>query len=225
MNISDNERFHELAHKALAKQATPGEQRELRALIAENPKLKEELEQIGGETSVLRELLPLLEDLQQPPRGIPHLLMERLKSEVGEVIDANAESKSEIVDVLARLEKWARQQVGASRDEVMAMIAVLRESILSGGSEEPVAEAAMLRAPEIAHTEPRLREEAEAGARAEEKRNRQAELERRLVSLEARIRQAEEITHACRDEVRALLEAFLREREAGAEHRGRNPNP
>lgn len=46
MNTGDNERFHELAHKALAKQATQAEQRELRALIAEDPKLKEEMEHL-----------------------------------------------------------------------------------------------------------------------------------------------------------------------------------
>ena len=84
MNTGDNERFHELAHKALAKRATQPKQWELRALIAENPKLKEEMEHLGGEAGVIRELLPLLADLQQHPRVIPHALMDRLRTEVGE---------------------------------------------------------------------------------------------------------------------------------------------
>jgi hypothetical protein len=61
----------------------------------------------------------------------------------------------------------------------------------------------------------------------EEKRKREAEIEGRLRSLETRIRQSEEITHECRNEVRGLLEAFAREREAGEalERMGQNPKP
>ena len=57
MNISDDERFHELAHKALANEAQPAEQAELQALIAENPKLKEEFEQMGPESAAARDYL------------------------------------------------------------------------------------------------------------------------------------------------------------------------
>jgi hypothetical protein len=45
----------------------------------------------------------------------------------------------------------------------------------------------------------------------------EAELESRLRALEARVCRVEEITHACRDEVRGLLVAFARSREAKAE--------
>lgn len=232
MNTGDNERFHELAHKALAKKTTPAEQRELRALIAEDPKLKEEMEHLGGEAGVIRELLPLLEDLQQQPRGIPHDLMDRLRTEVGEVLDANAKSKNEIVDLLTRLEKWARQQVGASREEVTALVALLRGSLLAREGEGWGAEPAMLRQSDLttmrdshfAYAAPRLMEAVEARSREEEVRSR-AELEKRLLSVEARLRHAEEITHECRAEVRALLETLSHERERGAERRASNPNP
>lgn len=232
MNTGDNERFHELGHKALAKQATQAEQRELRALIAENPKLKEEMEHLSDEAGVIRELLPLLEDLQQQPRGIPDLLMDRLRTEVGEVLDANAKSKNEIVDLLMRLEKWARQQVGASREEVTALVALLRGSLLAREGEGRGAEPAMLRQSDLttmrgshfAYAAPRLMEAVEARSREEELRSR-AELEKRLLSVEARLRQAKEITHECRAEVRALLETLSRERERGAERRASNPNP
>ena len=232
MNTGDNERFHELAHKALAEKATQAEQRELRALIAEDPKLKEEMEHLGGEAGVIRELLPLLEDLQQQPRGIPDDLMERLRTEVGEVLDANAKSKNEIVDLLTRLEKWARQQVGASREEVTALVALLRGSLLAREGEGRGAEPAMLRQSHLAtmrgshfaHAAPRLMEAVEARSREEEDRSR-AELEIRLLSVGARLQQAEGITPKCRAEVLALLETLSRERERGAERRASNPNP
>lgn len=116
MNIGDNERFHVLAHKALSKQATPAEQRELRSLITENPKLKEEMEELGGEAAIIREVLPLLEDLEQPPSGVPHPLMDRLKREVGEVIDANRKSKGDLRELLSKLEDWAhRRRAPAAR--------------------------------------------------------------------------------------------------------------
>lgn len=151
---------------------------------------------------------------------------------MGEVLDANAKSKSEIVDLLARLEKWARQQVGASREEVTALVALLRGSLLAREGEGRGAEPAMLRQSDLttmrgsnfAYAAPRLMEVVEARSREEEVRSR-AELEKRLLSVEARLRQAEGITHECRDEVRALLETLSRERERGAERKASNPNP
>jgi anti-sigma factor RsiW len=58
MNMSNEERFHELAHKALSKEAQVAERAELQTLIAENPKLKEEFEQMGAESAAAREILP-----------------------------------------------------------------------------------------------------------------------------------------------------------------------
>jgi len=225
MNTIENERFHELAHRALAKQAAPAEQRELGAMIAENPNLKEELERMGGEAAVLREILPLLEDLQHPIPDIPPPPMTRLRKEVGEAFAARAKSKNELGELLGRLENWARKQAGSSCGEVMAMVSVLRGSILGARGEDLQFEEAMIRAPEIAYGAPRLREEAEANVRAQELRRRQDELMRRLRSLESRIRQAEEISHDCRNEVRGLLEAFAREREIVPERPWQDINP
>lgn len=233
MNISDNdERFHELAHKALAKKAAPAEHRELRALIAENPKLKEDLAQMGGEAAVLREILPLLEDLQHPMRDIPAPPMERLRAEVGEVFEARRKSKGELRELLGKMEDWAHRQAGASREEITALVALLRESLLAREGEGRGAEPAMLRQSDLttmrgshfAHAAPRLMEAVEARLIEEEVRSR-AELEKRLLSVEARLRQAEGIAHECRDEVRALLETLSRERERGAERGASNPNP
>lgn len=222
MNISSNERFHELAHKALAKEASPAEHRELKALIAENPKLKEEIEQMGGEAVVLRELLPLLEELQHPVPNIPAPPMERLGREVGGVFRARAKSKGDLRELLGKLEDWAHRQADASREEVAALVALLRGSLLEEECDAAPAEMMMLRSPEIGYPAPRLREKVAERAR-EEAAQRQREMERRLLSLEGRIREAEEITRKCRDEMRGLLEAFARDRDAGVERRGQNP--
>ncbi len=220
MNISDNDRFHELAHKALTKQATPVEQRELGAMIAENPKLKVEMEQLGGEAAVVREILPLLEALQHPVPNIPAPPMDRLRSEVGSVFESRGKSKAELGDLLSRLEKWARQQAGASREEVTAMVNVLRSSLLGGGTEELMADVRMLSASKLAPAAPRLLEEAESYALADESKRRQEELEERLRSIDKRLRQAEEISSDCRKEMHQLLEFIGREKESSGKRRG-----
>src|SRR5437899_3338719 len=107
MNIRDEERFHELAHKALANENQANEQAELQTLITEHPKLKEEFERIRTETAVAREILPMLEDLKYPQKGIPRPPMRRLRKETREVfISYGAESKRELHDLIAALEAW-----------------------------------------------------------------------------------------------------------------------
>lgn len=107
-----------------------------------------------------------------------------------------------------------------------ALVALLRGSLLEREreGEATLADMAMLRSPEVGYAAPRLREEL-AGRARDEAARRQEEMEKRLVSLEARLGKSEEITRECRDEVRRLLEAFARIRESGAETRGQIPNP
>jgi hypothetical protein len=225
MNIGNEERFHELAHKALAKEAQPAEQAELRALIAENPKLKEEFEQMGVETSAARELLPLLEDLQHSHGRIPPPPMQRLQKAVREVFEPRPESQGEVRELLARLEKWAGRQIGAERERIVELISFLRESLSAQGGAPVAGQMATLRSRQARYApSPMLQEEILACAlppEREEARPEEEELESRLRALEVRIRRAEEITHECRDEVRGLLEAFARNREVKAERRGK----
>ena len=229
MNIGNEERFHELAHKALAKEAQSAEQAELRALIAENPKLKEEFEQMGAESSAAREILPLLEDIQHPQERIPPPPMQRLQKAVREVFEPRAESPGELRELLARLEQWASRKMGAERERMRELIGFVRESLSAQGSAPAAGEMATLHSRRLRYAAaPMLQEEVHACAipvEPEETKTQEAELEDRLRALEARIRRAEEITHECRDEVRGLLEAFARQREAGAKRRGKNPNP
>lgn len=215
MNMSD-ERFHELAHKALGKEATPAEQRELRALIAEKPALKEELEQMSTEVAAVREILPLLEDIEHPRHGTPAPPMQRLQRQVQEVFKQKPESPGELRELLARLESWAGRKMGAERKHLMELISSIRQS-MSAPSGEVFAEAAMLQAPMARYAaRRRLSEEAEfrvARETEEEAKKRESEFEDRLRSLEARLQQAEQIAHECQEEMRGLIKAFARERE------------
>ena len=54
----NDERFCELAHKALAKEAQPAEQAELQTLFTGDPTLKSEFEEMGAEAAIAREILP-----------------------------------------------------------------------------------------------------------------------------------------------------------------------
>ncbi len=231
MNISDEERFHELAHKALANKAQPAEQAELRALIAENPELKEEFEQLGVESSLVQEILPLLEDIEHPRPDTPHPPMQRLQKEIRAVFEPRPESPGEVRELLGKLEKWAARQIGAERERIMELISFLRESLSAAVPEPPVGMMAMLMENRVhidLTPDPTLREEAEARAThepAEETRRREVEFENRLRSLEERIRHAEEITHECGEEVRGLLEAYERVREMSERKWAQSPNP
>jgi plasmid stabilization system protein ParE len=180
------------------------------------------MEQMGGEAAVLREILPLLEDLQHPVPNIPAPPMDRLRSEVGAVFESREKSKAELGDLLSRLEKWARQQAGASREEVKAMVNVLRSSLLGEGSEELMADVRMLSASKFAPAAPRLLEEAESYALADESKRRQEELEDRLRSIDKRLQQAEDISSECRKELHQVLELIGREKESSGKRGGQH---
>jgi hypothetical protein len=210
-----------------AREAEAAERAELQALIAENPKLKEEFEQLGAESAAVREILPLLEDIEHPQGRIPPPPMARLQKAVREVFEPRKESAGELRELLARLEQWASRLVGTERARLKELIAGLRESLSAQGGAPEAGEMATLRSRRVRYAAaPVLQEEVMACALPEERdetKSEEAELENRLRALEARIRRAEEITHECRDEVRGLLEAFARSREAKAERRGKHP--
>ncbi len=226
MNIEGNERFHELAHKALANDTQPAEQAELKAFIAENPKLKEEFEQMEQESAAAREILPLLEDIQHPRSGVPQPPMRRLQQEVRDVFEPRSESKKELYELLAKLEKWADKQIGAERERVVEWISMLSRSFVAGPPEPLFTKVPpslteslrMLRSSEKTTLEA-------AGGKTEEAKYRQAVFEKRLRSLEERIRQAEQITQYCREEVQGLLEELEREREISEQRQTQNPSP
>src|SRR5882762_1466866 len=98
MNKSTEERFHELAHKALAKEVQPAEHSELQALIVENPELKGEFEQLDAERTAAREMLMLMADVEDPQRPAPAIPRERLKRRVAEVFAQRQAPEGELIE-------------------------------------------------------------------------------------------------------------------------------
>ena len=154
--------------------------------------------------------------------------MERLKKRVARVFAKRQPPEGELVELLDRLEQWAARKFGEEQKRLIELTSFLRQS--SASVSESVS--AKVRVPRPLASQsfsaPRLRNEAEARAnreQAEETKRREIEFEDRLRSLDARIRHAEEIARECRDEMRGLLEAFARAREASREQSGQNPKP
>jgi hypothetical protein len=132
MNI-DDERFCELAQKAIAKKAAPAEQAELEALLAGDPKLKEEFEEMGVDAALAREILPLMEDIEHPQGMGGHVPVERLRREVGEVFARRRASRRGLGELLAEIEKWVRRDPArAAREEGTALVRALQELLLGG---------------------------------------------------------------------------------------------
>lgn len=128
MNPREHERFQELAHQALAGEATPAGQEALQALLAAHPPLREEMERLKKEAALLREALPLLEDLRQPPRDLPPPPRERLRREVAAVFRAREQrAEDELRDLLRRLRETLGGPPAAGRQELTRLIAALRD--------------------------------------------------------------------------------------------------
>jgi hypothetical protein len=227
--MDDEKRFHELAHKALANEAQPAEQAELRALIAENPKLKEEFERMRAETAAAREILPLLEDVQHPQGNIPRAPMRRLQKEIREVFEQRSESKIELRELLARLEKWTVGQFGIERERVMHLVSLLQHSLGAGRSEpadttDALREADFPNTDFLAFVDPEPSQSPATGKLAEA-RGPEADLVSRLRSLEVRIRHAEQINHECRQELGAILGVLTRDWQTTEQRPTQNPKP
>lgn len=212
--MSNEDRFQELAHKALAKTAQPAEQAELRALIANDPKLKHEFEELGVEAALARETLPMMEDIERPSAHMPQPPMERLRREVGKVFKQPVSPSDELREMLERLERWAGGlRSGAGREKVLQWMNELRASLSEG-----LAGPAMLRE----QMPSMLREEstpymfrklmAEGEERRESQDQREADFEKRLSHLEERIEKTARVVQELGDDLRSCLEELRREK-------------
>ena len=133
MNMSNEERFFELAHKALSKKAQPSEEAELRALLTASPKLKNDFEQMGAEAAAAREMLPLLEDIERPREPVPPAPMARLRREVREVFSQGEQGRAGMRDLVGQLERWIRRDPApATREEGTTLVHALQKLLLGG---------------------------------------------------------------------------------------------
>jgi anti-sigma factor RsiW len=83
--MDSRKQFEQLCAKSLADRLSPQESRELEALLEDNPKRREELEQLREVDPLLNEFGPLIEALEEPPpASFPEHRMGQLKTAVWE---------------------------------------------------------------------------------------------------------------------------------------------
>lgn len=82
MNVTDEQRFFDLAMKVLAGQATNAEKGELDSLIEHRPELKAELEKFRKESRIARKVVPLLDAAESSAGEFPGYARERLQTKV-----------------------------------------------------------------------------------------------------------------------------------------------
>lgn len=92
MNVTDEQRFFDLAMKTISGQATNAEKGELDSLIQQQPELKAELERFQKEARIAREVAPLLDAAESSAGEFPRYARERLQTKVRESL---AERKSQ----------------------------------------------------------------------------------------------------------------------------------
>lgn len=84
MNPMNDDRFFDLAMKAVAQQATATEQAELDGLLASRPELRTELEQLRSAARLAKEALPLVSATEATTGELPGYARGRLQTKVRE---------------------------------------------------------------------------------------------------------------------------------------------
>jgi hypothetical protein len=81
-----DQRFFDLAMKAIAQQASDAERAELEALLARQPELRAELARLQGDVRLAKDALPLMEATQASASEFPAYARERLQTTVRQTL-------------------------------------------------------------------------------------------------------------------------------------------
>lgn len=95
MNPMNDDRFLDLAMKAVAQQATAAEQAELDGLLASRPELRTELEQLRSAARLAKEALPLVNATEATAGELPGYARGRLQTKVRETYGAAQTAQKE----------------------------------------------------------------------------------------------------------------------------------
>lgn len=95
MNPMNDDRFLDLAMKAVAQQATAEQQAELDALLASRPELQTELEQLRSAARLAKEALPLVSATEATAGELPGYARGRLQTKVRETYGAAQTAEKE----------------------------------------------------------------------------------------------------------------------------------
>jgi len=219
MNKSEDERFCELAHKAIAKRAEALELAELETMLEDHPKLKQEFEELRVEVALVREALPLFKDIERQDVTVPAIPLERLRHEVRGVFEQRNAAKARLGSLLTELRELMTGGRGkGERERGVGLLAALEEILLTGGGAfeletQMLAEMSSVRfAPSRAKRSPLETSEERVG-RGERMRV-EADLQIRLRTMEDRLSDALRHLVNCSDEARMLLDTIREERAA-----------
>jgi len=95
MNGMNDQRFHDLAMKVLARHATGAERAELDSLLTGSPDLKSEFERLRVDVRIGTELLPVVAATEATAPEFPAYARERLQTKVRQTLGANPASAKE----------------------------------------------------------------------------------------------------------------------------------
>lgn len=95
MNGMNDQRFHDLAMKVLARQATEAERAELESLLTSNAQLKAEFERLRVDVRIGTELLPVVAATEATAPEFPSYARERLQTKVRQTLGVNPQSAKE----------------------------------------------------------------------------------------------------------------------------------
>ena len=86
MNSMNDQRFFDLAMKAIARQGTEAERAELEALLSTKPELKAEWERLQADAQLAREAAPLAAAMENSSLEFPAYARERLQTKVRQTL-------------------------------------------------------------------------------------------------------------------------------------------
>ena len=95
MNGMNDQQFHDLAMKVLARQATDAERAELDSLLTGDPQLKAEFERLRVDVRIGAELLPVVAATEANAPEFPAYARERLQTKVRQTLGANPQLAKE----------------------------------------------------------------------------------------------------------------------------------
>lgn len=125
MNSMDEENlFFDLAMKAVARQATDSETKQLDALVTANPRLKAELDRLRADVQLAKAAMPLVDALQAKGAELPGYVRQRLRAKVKQTL--GQQKQEQLAEEKAKAFAWSwRWLLGlAATAAVVALIAV-----------------------------------------------------------------------------------------------------
>ncbi len=134
MNSMNDERFFDLAMKAIARQSTDAERAELESLLASQPGLKAKFERLRAEAHLAKQVLPLAAAAESTAGELPGYARERLQTKVRQTLGRPAGAK----DKPSWSWRWWLALAPATALVVLLMVNLVTQN------EQPVIQVAML---------------------------------------------------------------------------------